>query len=457
MNSVSLGKLGTLEANLLFAIFHKLKDKQDELLVFDLDEIKKMTHAVKISHSDLSSVVKRLWKNIRAANFWVLYPLADENILLFSRFRINYHDTKKTQVKSMEIQVNMPYFGYLLNYLHGNFTSFELLEFQNISGKYAKTLYRLLKQWKSTGVPPKMEWREFRELMGISDNIKLLRVLERDILKPATQELHKLPHFENLCYEKIKTKGMGNRITHIQFYFQPLTKTSKDREQAKRDLRTIAWEIRSKKTVKQLKRSMEQAKQTKLDNEMLEVIEMAFYKPQDPSVVLVVDGIQPVKDGFEILVKYYREGKEFQAKSAVLANKETFLTAMAKGGYQIMDLQAQQQPQQTKQTPQPKEVKIELQTDKNGFKTFQGLVRHDQPNQPQALNPNNDLTEYIGRNLYMSNNGVPAVLKIKDITYTENNKLRVDIQDIDKPHKILNPFILDNVKHFKSWFKKYAE
>ncbi|WP_221271569.1 replication initiation protein A [Helicobacter gastrofelis] len=34
VNSVSLGKLGTLEANLLFAIFHKLKDRQDELLVF---------------------------------------------------------------------------------------------------------------------------------------------------------------------------------------------------------------------------------------------------------------------------------------------------------------------------------------------------------------------------------------------------------------------------------------
>ncbi|WP_285653502.1 hypothetical protein, partial [Helicobacter ailurogastricus] len=53
---------------------------------------------------------------------------------------------------------------------------------------------------------------------------------------------------------------------------------------------------------------------------------------------------------------------------------------------------------------------------------------------------------------YYSNNGVPAVLKIKDITYTENNKLRVDIQDIDKPHKILDPFILDDVKHFNLLF-----
>ncbi|CRF46066.1 replication protein A [Helicobacter heilmannii] len=321
--------------------------------------------------------------------------------MLFRKFRINYHDTQKTQVKSIEIQVNTPYFGYLLNFLNANFTSFELLEFQNISGKYAKTLYRLLKQWKSTGVPPRVEWEEFRELMGISENVKLLEVIERDMLKPAIKELSKIAPFESLCHEKFKTKGQGNRITHIQFYFQPITKTSKDREQAKRDLRTIAWKIRSEKAVKQLKRSMQQAEQAKLDKGMLEVLGMAFYKPQDPSVVLVVDGIQPAKDGYEILVKYYKEGKEFQAKSAVLPNKETFLTTMASAGYQIADLQTQQQPQQS--------------------------------NQPQALNPKNDLIEYIDRNIYMSHNGVPAVLKIKDITQIENGQVRVELKDTDKP------------------------
>ncbi|WP_158654243.1 replication initiation protein, partial [Helicobacter felis] len=252
INSVSLGKLGALETNLLFAIFNKLKDKQDELLVFDSDEIKTMVHAVKISKNELSSVVKRLWKNIRLANFWILLPKRDESYMLFKTFAINYHDTKKTQVKSIEIQVNMPCFGYLLNFLNANFTSFELLEFQNIRSKYAKTLYRLLKQWRSTGVPPKMEWSKFRELMGIPEKIKLLEVVERAILKPAIKELNKLPYFEHLCYKKLKTKGMGNRITHIQFYFQPITKTKKEQEKAHHDLRTIAWHIRSEKTIKQL-------------------------------------------------------------------------------------------------------------------------------------------------------------------------------------------------------------
>ncbi|WP_163566274.1 replication initiation protein [Helicobacter suis] len=457
VNSVSLGKLGALEANLLFAIFNKLKDRQDELLVFDFDEIKAMVHAVKISKNELSSVVKKLWKNIRTANFWILLPKRDENHMLFKTFAINYHDTQKTQVKSIEIQVNMPYFGYLLNFLNANFTSFELLEFQNIRGKYAKTLYRLLKQWKSVGVPPRMEWGKFRELMGMPVNIKLLEVLERDILKPAIQELKKLPQFESLCYEKLKTKGMGNRITHIQFYFQPTTKTSKDKEQAKRDLRTIAWKIRSQQVIEQIKRSKKQrAEQAKQEDGVMEILGAAFSKPQDPSIVLVIDSIHPALKGYDFLAKYYQNGQEIGERSATLASKEILLESLTKSGYQRIDLA--QQSQKARQTPQPTQIQLELQKDSNGFKSFQGLARPNQKNeQPPALNPRDDLTDYIGRNLYMNKNGVPASLKIKDISRLKNGKIQVEVRDVDKPRKSLNPFKFENAAHFKNWFAKFAE
>ncbi len=36
VNSTYLGKLGALETNLLFAIFNKLRDKQDEFLVLSI-------------------------------------------------------------------------------------------------------------------------------------------------------------------------------------------------------------------------------------------------------------------------------------------------------------------------------------------------------------------------------------------------------------------------------------
>ncbi len=427
VNSVNLGKLSALETNLLFAIFNKLKDRQDELLVFDLDEIETMVHAVKINHSILSGVVKRLWKNIRVANFWILYPRAEENIMLFRKFRINYHDTQKTQVKSMEIQVNMPYFGYLLNFLNANFTSFELLEFQNIRGKYAKTLYRLLKQWKSVGVPPRMEWGKFRELMGILRDYQVGEI-EMHILKPAIQELKKLPQFESLCYEKLKTKGMGNRITHIQFYFQPTTKTSKDKEQAKRDLKTIAWKIKSQQVIEQIKRSKKQrAEQAKQEDSVMEILGAAFSKPQDPSIVLVIDSIHPTLKGYNFLAKFYQNGQQIDERSATLANKEILLESFARAGYQRIDLA--QQSQQVDQTPQ----------------------------QPPDLNPKDDLTDYIGRNLYMSKNGVPASLKIKDIARLKNGTIQVEVKDVDKPRKSLNPFKFENAAHFKNWFRKFAE
>ncbi len=458
VNFVSLGKLGALEANLLFAIFNKLKDRQDELLVFDLDEIKAMVHAVKISKNELSGVVKRLWKNIRTANFWILLPKRDENHMLFKTFAINYHDTQKTQVKSMEIQVNMPYFGYLLNFLNANFTSFELLEFQNIRGKYAKTLYRLLKQWKSVGVPPRMEWGKFRELMGVPNKIKLIRVIEYEILKPAIQELKKLPQFESLCYEKLKTKGMGNRITHIQFYFQPTTKTSKDKEQAKRDLRTIAWKIRSQQVIEQIKRSKKQrAEQAKQEDSVMEILGAAFSKPQDPSIVLVIDSIHPALKGYDFLAKYYQNGQEIGERSATLASKEILLESLIKSGYQRIDLA--QQSQQVAQTQQPTQIQLELQQDSNGFKSFQGLVRPNQPkqNQQPPVNPKDDLTDYIGCNLYMNKNGVPASLKIKDIARLKNGKIQVEVRDVDKPRKALNPFKFESAAHFKNWFAKFAE
>ncbi len=80
-----------------------------------------MVRAVKISHNDLCGIAKRLWKNIRIANFWILFS-KEGNYIFFETLATNYRNTKKTQV-------NMPYFGYLLNFLNANFASFELLEF----------------------------------------------------------------------------------------------------------------------------------------------------------------------------------------------------------------------------------------------------------------------------------------------------------------------------------------
>lgn len=85
----------------------------------------------------------------------------ERTINLFSEFAI-YRDLNRNlktntatteaweEFKKLEIEVN-PKFEYIVNELTKNFTGFKLEEFIALSGKYTKTLYRLLKQFRKTG------------------------------------------------------------------------------------------------------------------------------------------------------------------------------------------------------------------------------------------------------------------------------------------------------------------
>ncbi|MBX2655343.1 replication initiation protein, partial [Campylobacter jejuni] len=104
-----------------------------------------------------------------------------------------------------------------------------LAEFAELSGKYTKTLYRLLKQFRTTG-KAYFEWEEFCRIMKIPENYRQIDIDQR-ILKPAIKELSKERNlfdqirvpFKNLAYEKEKTagRGRGGKVSGITFTFKP--------------------------------------------------------------------------------------------------------------------------------------------------------------------------------------------------------------------------------------------
>lgn len=63
---------------------------------------------------------------------------------LFNWFEVDLKD------KTVEIELSNN-FEYILNKLSANFTTYELAEFTAIRSTYAKTMYRLLKQWRTKG------------------------------------------------------------------------------------------------------------------------------------------------------------------------------------------------------------------------------------------------------------------------------------------------------------------
>lgn len=136
---------------------------------------------------------------------------------IFDVFRIT--QDKKTGSFTAFIQVGRA-FEYLLNELTVCFTRFEFDEFLSLKGTYAKTMYRLLKQYRTTG------WREFtleefHYLLSVPDTYRPSHVQSR-IIKPCVRALS--PYFKDLRIESRKGAGKGGPLIGYRAVWTPETR-----------------------------------------------------------------------------------------------------------------------------------------------------------------------------------------------------------------------------------------
>ena len=139
-------------------------------------------------------------------------------------------------------------------------TRYELAEFVGLNGTYTKTIYRYLKQFKSSG-----RWRirydDFKELLGIPESYQSCDIDKR-ILKPTLKELsaernlfdQRRTPFEKLVVIKHKK---GREIEALEFCFmpQPVSAIEKDERQHERNLTIIANDIQREQELRKLKRA----------------------------------------------------------------------------------------------------------------------------------------------------------------------------------------------------------
>ncbi|MCQ2925319.1 replication initiation protein, partial [Helicobacter pylori] len=81
---------------------------------------------------------------------------------------------------------------------------------------------------------------------------------------------------------------------------------------------------------------------------------------------------------------------------------------------------------------------------------------------PITNEPIKEFAEYIGKTINITNHnvdqcpeGINNYLKITRIVKLNDNRICVSVQDVDKPDKLLKPFIAKDEKHLKNWFKKH--
>ncbi len=434
-NKVNLGKLSEREANLLFAIFQKLKDQGNTLIRFEPQDLKRMIMVKSnLTNRQLLQILKNLLDNISGANFWIIKEHVEngevyedhKSYMLFKQFEIRIH--KPTQnIEYLEVQLNDSY-HYLLNNLGmGQYTSFKLLEFQRVRGKYAKTLYRLLKQYKSTGILS-VEWEQFSELLDIPKDYEM-RNIDQKVLTPSLKELKKIYPFEHLSYKKERRSHDKRKVTHIDFYFEQLPQgetkqqKQKDKQRAKRDIKLIAWDIHNQIAKRNAKATIEAR--------FLELKTLIGYqfRHNDSGIVLQIDNATFEKNQMFMHVSYPKSKNNPQKLR--VSSKTFALEFLFVNGYSLKK---------------------------------DSLLEEIEPPKihPSTNEPIKEFDEYIGKTIHITNfnvdkcpDGISNYLKITRIAKLDDNRICISIQDVDKPDKLLKPFIAKDEKHLKNWFKKH--
>ena len=216
LNQIPLRKFNTREMNLFFTIASRFTEKGTKEITFSFSSLKKLSNYSDFGERFIDDLQKTYNKmlNINA------YTDDGDTITRFVAF--NKYQIKRSR-HIVTISVN-PEFKGLFNDLINSFTRFSLEEFTRLKSTYAKTMFRIIKQFRTTGY---LEFKitDFRNLLDIPKSYKTNDINKR-VLKPVKIELS--PIFRSFAYKKLKQKSQGNKIIGYKFTWQPEAKDKND-------------------------------------------------------------------------------------------------------------------------------------------------------------------------------------------------------------------------------------
>lgn len=231
LNLLAFKGVSKLESDLFFSIIARLKEKKSDRIEISFNELTEFIDK-NLTNDEISNLLdKGLNKIVQTYISWE----TDSTITKFTIFKLFKINKEKA---TLEVSLN-EVFLYILNNFESGFTIWELAEFSSLGSKYSKTLYRLLKQFKYTGLL-KMDWAYFFEILDIPKTYRIIDIDTR-ILKPAIKELTETslfktnPIFKNLSYEKEYYAKRGRPIKSITFIFMPEKRELNTLEDIKQD------------------------------------------------------------------------------------------------------------------------------------------------------------------------------------------------------------------------------
>lgn len=209
LNTVSMRGWSAEEMNFFFGIISKIKNQGTKEVTLNTDEIKDL-----IDYSDRNyrwvATLDKITNKIAGLRYVERTSKRIANFALFQRFIIDIEN------KTLNVKVSDD-FEYIVNKLTKNFTVYELAEFTQIRSTYAKTMYRILKQWRTVGVK-EFKIEEFKRLLDMPEYYKPSQI-NKNVLTPIRKELPQ--YFKDLKVKAIKANTQGTPVIAYKFTWVP--------------------------------------------------------------------------------------------------------------------------------------------------------------------------------------------------------------------------------------------
>ncbi|MEB5927498.1 replication initiation protein [Enterococcus faecalis] len=222
LNTIPLRKFTPIEMNLFFSIVSRMREKGDKTVRFTFNQLKDLSNYKATANVRFVDDLKATYEKILSLRFGRRSEsgLSYEMFVMFTKFKIN-GDTENPYVDIQIFEEALP----LLNNLD-EWVRYSLQQFNELQSSYSKTMFRLLKQYRTKGFAY-FSKEDFHELLDIPKSYWNNQAnIDNRVIKPIKQELTTI--FKGLTIKKKYGKGRGKPVIGYQFTFKPEIKKADD-------------------------------------------------------------------------------------------------------------------------------------------------------------------------------------------------------------------------------------
>jgi len=227
LNTIPLRSFTPVEMNLFFSIVSRMRDKNNQVVRFTFPQLKELSHYKATANKNFLNDLKSTYTKLIRLNFGRTSKsgLRFEAFVMFTDFDIN-GDADEPYVDIKLHEKALP----LLNELD-SWVRYSLQQFNDLQSSYSKTMFRLLKQFRTTGYAYFTK-EDLHELLDIPKSYNQGTIDQR-VFTPIRKELTAL--FRGLTIKKKYGKGRGKPVVGYQFSFKAEAKNADDFSKTKQE------------------------------------------------------------------------------------------------------------------------------------------------------------------------------------------------------------------------------